>query len=140
MNFDISVSRVKHSIGKILKTYLKIAESKKKAKEEAEAARLQAQKARAAAAGLDAEDDIEQDGDSSVKRKKRSKRSLIWPWEDPGVESEDEVWIDGRIEDSKLDVHRYDLTKGQKTNEKGERSEEGLSIMSQKIQRKREER
>ena len=119
---------------------MKTAESKKKAKEEAEAARLQAQKARAAAADLDAEDDIEQDEDSSVKRKKRSKRSLIWPWEDPGVESEDEVWIDGRIEDSKLDVHRYDLTKGQKTNEKGERSEEGLSIMSQKIQRKREER
>ena len=119
---------------------MKIAESKRKAKEEAEAARLEAQKARAAAADLDAEDDIEQDGDSSVKRKKRSKRSLIWPWEDPGVESEDEVWIDGRIEDSKLDVHRYDLTKGQKTNEKGERSEEGLSIMSQKIQRKREER
>ena len=118
---------------------MKIAESKKKAKREAEAARLQAQKARAAAADLDAEDDIEQ-GDSSVKTKKRSKRSQIWPWEDPGVESEDEVWIDGRIEDSKIDVHRYDLTKGQKTNEKGERLEEGLSIMSQKMQRKREER
>lgn len=68
----------------------------------------------------------------------RSKRSQVWPWENPGVESEDEVWIDGKIEQDKIDVHRLDITKGRKKNAMGHLESEGITIMSQKIHRKRQ--
>ena len=62
----------------------------------------------------------------------------MWPWENPGVESEDEVWIDGKIEQDKIDVHRLDITKGRKKNAMGHLESEGITIMSQKIHRKRQ--
>lgn len=62
----------------------------------------------------------------------------MWPWENPGVESEDEVWIDGNIEQDKIDIHRLDITKGRKKNAMGHLENEGITIMSQKIQRKRQ--
>lgn len=115
-----------------------IAESRKKAKEEAEEAKIRAQKARAAKK-IESEDElIEQDEEESSTKKKRSKRSQVWPWENPGVESEDEVWIDGNIKQDEIGVHRLDITKGRKKNADGVHENEGITVMSQKMQRKRE--
>ena len=122
---------------------LQITESKKKAEAEAEAAKLWAQKASVAAEELDAEDEIEEDeyeGVSYARKKKRSKRSQVWPWENPGIESEDEVWIDGKIKENQIDIQRLDITKGRQKNEKGQHLEEGLTIMSQTMHRRRQER
>ena len=122
--------------------YLQPTESKKKAKAEA-AAKLRAQQARAAAREDEIEDEAEQ-GDLEdglfVRKKKRPKRSQVWPWENPGIESEDEVWIDGKIKGNQIDVSRLDITKGQKKNENGQQVEEGLTITSRHMHRKREER
>ena len=118
-------------------------ESKKKAKAEAEAVKLQAQKVSAVAKEHDPEDNTEQGEhgeDVLARKKKRSKRSQVWPWENPGIESEDEVWIDSQIKDTEIDVSRLDITKGRKKNANGELQEEGLTIMSSKMHRKREER
>ena len=98
----------------------------------------QAQKARAAKK-IESEDElIEQDEEESSTKKKRSKRSQVWPWENPGVESEDEVWIDGNIKQDEIGVHRLDITKGRKKNADGFQESEGITIMSQKMQRKRD--
>ena len=92
---------------------------------------------------LDPEDTIEQaehEEDALARKRKRSKRSQVWPWENPGIESEDEVWIDSQIKDTEIDVSRLDITKGRKKNANGELQEEGLTIMSSKMHRRREER
>ena len=118
-------------------------ESKKKAKAEAEAVKLHVQKASDVAEELDLEDTTEQaerEEDALARKRKRSKRSQVWPWENPGIESEDEVWIDSQIKDTEIDVSRLDITKGRKKNANGELQEEGLTIMSSKMHRKREER
>ncbi|KAJ7391822.1 Protein OS-9 [Desmophyllum pertusum] len=74
-----------------------------------------------------------------TKQSKSSKRSQVWPWENPGVESDDEVWIDGNIEQDQLGVHRLDITKGRKTSANGEHAmHEGITITSQTMHRKRE--
>ena len=114
-------------------------ESRKKAKEAAEAAKRRAQKARAAAK-IESEDETELDEEERLdKTKKSSKRSQVWPWENPGVESDDEVWIDGNIEQDQLGVHRLDITKGRKTSANGEHAmHEGITITSQTMHRKRE--
>ena len=97
-----------------------------------------AQKARAAKK-IESEDElIEQDEEERSTKKKRSKRSQVWPWENPGVESEDEVWIDGNIKPDEIGVHRLDITKGRKKNADGFEESEGITIMSQKMQRKRD--
>ena len=122
---------------------MKILELKKKAKAEAQAAKLWAQKARAAAEKFDADDEIEEDeneGVSFARKKKRSKRSQVWPWENPGIESEDETWIDGQIKEGEIDIHRFDITKGLKKRENGQHEEEGITVMSHKMHRSREER
>ena len=115
-----------------------IAESRKRAKEEALTAKYQAEKARAAKK-IESEDELlEQDEEESSTKKKRSKRSQVWPWENPGVESEDEVWIDGNIKPDEIGVHRLDITKGRKKNANGVQESEGITIMSQKMQRTRD--
>ena len=115
------------------------AESRKRAKEEAEEAKYQAQKARAAKKIESEEDElIEQDEEELSTKKKRSKRSQVWPWENPGIESEDEVWIDGNIKQDEIGVHRLDITKGRKNNANGFQESEGITVMSQKMQRKRD--
>ena len=122
---------------------MKILELKKKAKAEAQAAKLWAQKARAAAEKFDADDGIEEDenkGVSFARKKKRSKRSQVWPWENPGIESEDETWIDGQIKEGEIDIHRFDITKALKKRENGQHEEEGITVMSHKMHRSREER
>ena len=107
-------------------------------KEEAEEVMYRAQKARAAEK-IESEDElIEEDEEESSTKKKRSKRSQVWPWENPGVESEDEVWIDGNIKPDEIGVHRLDITKGRKKNADGFHESEGITIMSQKVQRKRD--
>lgn len=99
--------------------------------------KYQAEKARAAKK-IESEDELlEQDEEESSTKKKRSKRSQVWPWENPGVESEDEVWIDGNIKPDEIGVHRLDITKGRKKNANGVQESEGITIMSQKMQRKR---
>ena len=118
-----------------------ITESRKKAQEEAKAAKEAENRARKARAveKVEGEDEIEDDDEEVFDTKNtRSKRSQVWPWENPGVESEDEVWIDGKIEQDKIDVHRLDITKGRKKNAMGHLESEGITIMSQKIHRKRQ--
>jgi len=114
-----------------------IAESRKRAKEEAEAAKYQAEKARAAKK-IESEDELLEQDEEESSSKKKSKRSQVWPWENPGVESEDEVWIDGNIKPDEIGVHRLDITKGRKKNANGVQESEGITIMSQKMQRKRD--
>lgn len=114
-----------------------IAESRKRAKEEAEAAKYQAEKARAAKK-IESEDELLEQDEEESSTKKKSKRSQVWPWENPGVESEDEVWIDGNIKPDEIGVHRLDITKGRKKNANGVQESEGITIMSQKMQRKRD--
>ena len=117
---------------------------KKKAKAEAKAEKLRARKERAEAMEYDDEDGVEEGEDEQVafarKKKKRSKRSQLWPWEDPGVESEDQMLIDGQIKDDQIDVSRLDVMKGGKKNAAGENMEESLTIRSSKMRRMREER
>ena len=62
----------------------------------------------------------------------------MWPWENPGIESEDEVYIDGNIEQDEIGVHRLDITKGRKKTADGYHESEGITVMSQKMHRKRE--
>lgn len=114
-----------------------IAESRKRVKEEAEAAKYQAEKARAAKK-IESEDELLEQDEEESSTKKKSKRSQVWPWENPGVESEDEVWIDGNIKPDEIGVHRLDITKGRKKNANGVQESEGITIMSQKMQRKRD--
>ncbi|KAL9968354.1 hypothetical protein ACROYT_G026715 [Oculina patagonica] len=111
-------------------------ESKKKATEEAKAAKVRAQKARAAKR-VESEDEIIEEERFETK-KKTSKRSQVWPWESPGVESEDEVFIDGNIEQDHINVHRLDITKSRKKTADGYHESEGITVMSQKMHRKRE--
>lgn len=117
---------------------------KKKAKAEAKAEKLRARKERAEAMEYDDEGGVEEGEDEQVafarKKKKRSKRSQLWPWEDPGVESEDQMLIDGQIKDDQIDVSRLDVMKGGKKNAAGENMEESLTIRSSKMRRMREER
>lgn len=118
-------------------------EMKKKAKAEARTEKLK--KARGEAMEYDDEDGVEEDEDEQdafarEKKKKRSKRSPLWPWEDPGVESEDQVLIDGQIKDDQIDVSRLDVMKGGKKNAAGQNLEESLTIRSSKMRRMREER
>ncbi|RMX47348.1 hypothetical protein pdam_00012582 [Pocillopora damicornis] len=123
------------------KIYVERVESRKKAQEEAKAAKEAENRARKARAveKVEGEDEIEDDDEEVFDTKNtRSKRSQVWPWENPGVESEDEVWIDGKIEQDKIDVHRLDITKGRKKNAMGHLESEGITIMSQKIHRKRQ--
>lgn len=120
-------------------------EMKRKAKAEARAETLRAEKARGEAMEYDYEDSVEEDEDEQdafarEKKKKRSKRSPLWPWEDPGVESEDQVLIDGQIKDDQIDVSRLDVMKGGKKNAAGENLEESLTIRSSKMRRMREKR
>ena len=112
---------------------------KKRRRAEAKAAKLRVQRARAEQMEYGDEYEIEEDEDDEVlfsrKKKKRSKRSQVWPWENPGVESEDEVLIDGQIKGDHIDVRRVDITKGRKKNADGESVEEGLTFRSSNIQR-----
>ena len=48
------------------------------------------------------------------------------------------MWIDGNIKPDEIGVHRLDITKGRKKNADGFHESEGITIMSQKMQRKRE--
>ncbi|KAL9968353.1 hypothetical protein ACROYT_G026714 [Oculina patagonica] len=118
------------------KIYLERIESKKRATEEAKAAKVRAQKARAAKR-VESEDEIIEEERFETK-KKTSKRSQVWPWESPGVESEDEVFIDGNIEQDHINVHRLDITKSRKKTADGYHESEGITVMSQKMHRKRE--
>lgn len=121
------------------KIYVEAAELKKRRRAEAKAAKLRVQRARAEQMEYGDEYEIEEDEDDEVlfsrKKKKRSKRSQVWPWENPGVESEDEVLIDGQIKGDHIDVRRVDITKGRKKNADGESVEEGLTFRSSNIQR-----
>ena len=117
---------------------------KRKAKAEARADTLRTEKAKGEAMEYDDEDSVEEDEDEqdafAREKKKRSKRSPLWPWEDPGVESEDQVLIDGQIKDDQIDVSRLDVMKGGKKNAAGQNLEESLTIRSSKMRRMREKR
>ena len=69
------------------------------------------------------------------EKKRTSRRSRVWPWEEPGVESGDELWIDGNIGRDQIGVHRLDVTKGRRRGAVDDG--DFITVRSQKLRRDR---